>query len=291
MALAAVFHHSGKVKESLDENLTALEYSPNSRRASSLLANTYKAIGRPDIALRWYAIGKESERNPGENDAAIGDCYSYLLQDEQAEASYQRYFKLHPEQPDGWMGICRLRLLNGKAEEARALYQKETKGYADFAYSAQMAAQVEFFSRNFVEAEKLYQALAEKDPQGGGTFYGSVSYQSALGHLGLLRGAQGTRARLQEAKHSELQVVETSPEDPDALYRLSAIETSLGETEAALRHLKEACAVGWVDFRTLELDPRFDIIRDNPVYQEILRNIREHVASLHVTQRQQERAR
>ena len=60
------------------------------------------------------------------------------------------------------MGICRLRLLNGRIEEARAIYQRETNGYADFAYSAQMAAQVEFFARNFAEAQRLYGQLIAK---------------------------------------------------------------------------------------------------------------------------------
>lgn len=280
LALAAVFHHSGKLQESLDESLTALEYSPNSRRASSLLANTCKAIGRPDMALRWYAVGKDSERNPGENDAAIGDCYSYLLDDARAEASYQHYFKLHPEQPDGWMGICRLRILNGKFSEARAIYQQETRGYADFAYSTQMAAQVEFFARNFPEAEKLYGQLAEKDPNGGGTFYASVSYQSALGRLRLAQENESGRLLLLEAKAKEMAEVIASPRDPDAFYRLAAIEASLGESDAALAHLRTAIDAGWIDYRSFDVDPRFDSIRHVDSYRALINSMSLRVESL-----------
>ncbi len=281
LALAAVFHHSGKVKEALAENLTALEYSPSSRRASSLLANTYKAVGRPDVALRWYAIGKASERIPGENDAAIGDCYSYLLQDEQAEASYQRYFKLHPEQPDGWMGICRLRLLSGKTEEARAIYQQETKSYADFAYSAQMAAQVEFFARNLGQAEKLYQELANKDPHGGGAFYGAVSYQSAIGYLLIVRGDKERGRRvLTETLGKELQSLPYVSEDPDIFYRAAAIYSSLGEVEKALSNLREAFSKGCLDYRSMDLDPRFDEIRKTKLYQKTYNDMKERVSSL-----------
>jgi len=288
LALAAVFHHSGKVKDALDENLTALEYSPSSRRASSLLANICKTIGRPDMALRWYAIAKESERSPGENDAAIGDCYSDLLQDDRAEASYRHYFKLHPEQPDGWMGICRLRLLNGRAEEARAIYQQETKGYADFAHSAQMAAQVEFFARNFGEAENLYRQLAEKDLNGGGAFYGAVSYQSALGRLHSAEGDDLGRDFLLKAKAKEKEEVAASPSNPDAFYRLAAIEASLGDTDAALAHLRAAKNAGCIDHRSLAIDPRFDSLRALEEYKQISVEMKARVASLRQSTPQQE---
>ena len=57
-----------------------------------------------------------------------------------------------------------------------------------------MAAQVEFLSRNFADAEKRYQELAGKDSDGGSGFYGAVRYQSALGRLRRAAGDEETGA-------------------------------------------------------------------------------------------------
>jgi hypothetical protein len=48
---------------------------------------------------------------------------------------------------------------------------------------AQVAAQIEFFARNYAAAEELYAKLAKGDEQGGGSFYAAVTYQSALGRI------------------------------------------------------------------------------------------------------------
>ena len=58
--------------------------------------------------------------------------------------------------------------------------------------SSEIAAQVEFFSRNNAEAERLYAELEKADPGGGGSFFGAISYQSALGRLRCLAGDENS---------------------------------------------------------------------------------------------------
>ena len=48
----------------------------------------------------------------------------------------------------------------------------------------------------------------------------------------------------------ELDALRTAPHHPEVLYRASAIEASLGKTEAALQHLAAATDAGWIDYRS-----------------------------------------
>jgi tetratricopeptide (TPR) repeat protein len=178
------------------------------------------------------------------------------------------------------MGICRLRLLNGRIEEARAIYRQRAKDYTDFVYSAQMAAQVEFLGRDFAEAERMYAQLHEKDPEGGGSFYGAFSYASVLGHLKLATDPAAGRELLENARRREMQVLELAADNPAALYRIAAIEATLGEVDSALAHLEAATGAGWIDFRSTAADPRFDAIRQHPRFDEQLTRMQTTVAEL-----------
>lgn len=280
LALAAVLYHQGKAEEAIQENLTALEYSPSAMRELNLLSNIYKTTGHPEKALASYGIALKNALKPGEGDAHIGDCLSYLLEDDRAEAAYQRYFQLHPEQPDGWMGLCRLRLLQGNAAEARSIYRRETKGYLDFAYSAQMAAQVEFFDRDFTEATKLYTQLYAQDPEGGGFFYAAVTYASALGRLKLKTEPSAGKELLARARQTELALLQEVPGQPFPLYRLASIEASLGAVDSAFEYLDAAATAGWIDYRSTALDPRFDSIRADPRFAKYLSRLAARVAEL-----------
>jgi serine/threonine protein kinase/tetratricopeptide (TPR) repeat protein len=280
LGLAALLYQYGRMKESINEALIALEYSPIARRAGNLLANSYRAIGRPDEALLWFHVGEEHKQERLRAHWGVADCWAALGDDEQAEAAYSRSLKLHPEQPEGWMGICRLRLWNGRIEEARAIYQAETKGYRDFAYARQMAAQVEFFARNFAEAEKLYAELYQRDPNGGASFYGAITYASALGRIKLEYDAVAGRKLLEQARQAETELVHPEQERADPFYRLAAIEASLGARESALQSLERAVAAGWIDYRSPSIDPRFDSIREDELFKKHLSTMAARVAKL-----------
>ena len=129
---------------------------------------------------------------------------------------------------------------------------------------------VEFFGRNFPQAGRLYSALAQKDPNGGGGFYGGISYKSALGFLTMTKNPRTGQRLLQECLENERKQVTLAPANPELLYRLAAIESSLHQSENAIEHLQAAVAAGWIDYRSLSRDPRFDAIADDIRFQTIL---------------------
>src|SRR4051812_3974712 len=177
-AMSLVLFQEGRFRDSLEEAFTAYELGESDDgRLPTRVGDTLRTLGNPARAATWYRLASEGNRS-GANEFLLGDCFSDLTEDEQAACAYHRSSTLFPERPDGWMGFCRLALLEGDFAKARKISSENWQRYRDYVFSEQMAAQVEFFSRNFGEAEKLYQELTAKDPNGGGSFYGAVSYQS-----------------------------------------------------------------------------------------------------------------
>jgi tetratricopeptide (TPR) repeat protein len=280
-AKAQIFYLKTDLPGALNELANAFELGDVGPRAVNLAARISRMIGRTDVALAWYRLASHGESRPGENAWVIADCWAELADDEQATKAYGRASELFPYLPEGWMGLCRLALLEKDFARAQRICGENWMRYPDFVFSEEMAAQVAFFSRDFSAAEKYYQELATKDRDGGGSFYGAVSYQSALGRSRLAAGdkARGT-ALLQAALKTEKLALQSAPCSAEIPYRIAAIESSLGEKEAALSDLEEAIQGGWNDYRSLAIDPRFDEIRTSDRYQQIFDTMVTRVASL-----------
>jgi tetratricopeptide (TPR) repeat protein len=172
--------------------------------------------------------------------------------------------------------MAHLRLLEGNFEAAREV----CRTLPDRGESAEIAAQIEFFDRKFDAALELYRALNKANPNGGGTFYGAMTYCSAGGRAKQALGETSEAQRLlEECLTKERANAEREPENPDAAYRLAAVEASLGMTEPSLSHLRKAVALGWVEYRSLSLDPRFDQLR-GPEFQTIINELSAKVAEM-----------
>ena len=280
-ALSGVLYEKGQFLESIEEQLRTAELAGAEETIARFIGNTLGLLGRPDRSLNWYAIAREQEVRPGENDALIGDAWSKLCADEQAEAAYNRAAQLGPELDLSWLGICHLRLLQGRFEEARDICVKNQGSDKNFLYGQQMQAQVAFFSRHWAEAEQIYRDLITKNPEGGGAFFGAVSYDSALGRLSLeARDETSAQAILEKSLKIENGALKTAPNHPAILYQIAAANASLGRITSALDHLEAAIKAGWIDYRSLSFDPRFDSLRSEERFHQMLNSLTLQVADL-----------
>ena len=142
-----------------------------------------------------------------------------------------------------------------------------------------MIAQIEFFTRNYSAAEKLYSELQKKEPNGGQNFYGGLDYPSVLGRLRQIHGDKAAARRILEQSRTMGQRG-SQPRSAAALYCFAAIESSLGHTESAFDHLHKAIASGWADARSPQLDPRFDGIAAEPRFRETIAALTRRLAEL-----------
>jgi tetratricopeptide (TPR) repeat protein len=280
-AMASVHLQKNELPEAVEHVLRAIELGGAEERPALFMGMLARRLGEPGKALSWYEVAKRWQKRPANNEFIIGDCLVDLQQDERAESVYKRVSELHPELPEGWIGICRLQMLHEDFAAARKTFLANRDRYKDFSFTEQMGAQMEFFGRNFPEARKLYEALAKSDPEGGGDFYGAVTFQSALGRLLILTGEDDAGHRmLDRCLTREIHALEQSPHDAGVLYRLAAIEASLMKGPSSLHYLKAAAQAGWIDYRSLALDPRFDDLRHEGEYNRLLGAMAARVASL-----------
>jgi tetratricopeptide (TPR) repeat protein len=276
-ALAGVYYQEGRFSEALEQGLQTIEMTGLQDRCLLFVGMTLDTLGRPDQALSWYELASQVTLGPGDADSVIGDCWTRLADDEQAERAYARAIELRPNSSEGIVGMAHLRLLAGKFEAAREICHSSPGARGDL---PEIAAQIEFFDRKFDVALELYRNLHKANPNGGGAFYGAMTYCSAAGRAKQALGELSEAKRiLEDCLARERANMEREPENPDAAYRVAAVEASLGMTEASLSHLKKAVALGWVDYRSLNLDPRFDLLR-GPEFQTILDELSAKVADM-----------
>ncbi len=269
-ALGGILYMQGQFQQTLEELLSTAELLGADESLGRFIGMTLDTLGYPERAVLWYEQARKSTKRPGEVDGMVADALAKIGADERATLAYQREEELQPESRHARFAFARLFLLQGNVEEARrrnsSLSDPDERGD-----TAQMAAQIEFFARNFETAAKLYGALWRANPDGGGRFYGAVDFGGALGRslqaLGRSEEAGKTLTRCLETNGA---LVERQPNNPEALYRLAAIESVLGLTDSSFQHLRSATQQGWTDYRSLQMDPRFDSIRTDAQFGEII---------------------
>lgn len=281
-AVCYVEDSRGNYSVSLDYVFRSIEYGDRSERAFGHLVFIWLMRGRPDLSLRWLNLTRHTSE-AAQNDAFVGDCWTALGEDEKARVAYESSAALQPDQADGWIGLCRLRLVADDPNGAREICRRELPKYSQSPIARRMAAAIEFFSRNFGEAEKLYRALDLEDPMGGKKdgYYAALDHRTPLACALAANGhtAQAHQLLLSCLASEEKHLVDV-PRDPYSLYRKAAIESMLSEEQKALTDLRAAIETGWLDYRTTRRDPRFDQLSHNPEFGQILADAATKVAAM-----------
>ncbi|MEY2561996.1 MAG: eukaryotic-like serine/threonine-protein kinase [Verrucomicrobiota bacterium] len=277
-ALAAVLYQQGQFQQVLEELIATAEVQGTDDKLEVFIGMTLDTLGHTERALPWYERARRSTKRPGEADTMIGDAWTKLGADERAMLAYQRAMELQPGGPRARVSIAHLRLLQGDFEGARRENQR-TRQSDEIGDGTRIAAQIEFFARNFKAAVDLYSELLAHESKGGGSFYGAVDYQGALGRSLQEQGRSvDARETLMRCLQTERSVVERERTNPEAHYRLAAVEASLDLKDSSLQHLQSAVQLGWLDYRSLQMDPRFDSLRSNSQFNGMISNLSMTVA-------------
>ncbi len=273
-ARGGTLRRHGRLRDSLDSYLTSYELEPATLRSAAMLGDTYEQVGRPDLALRWFEKVARRQTQPLFADN-LGNAWTSLGDYDEAEKAYHAAIIFKPDLPVGLLGLSRLALFRDDYKGARKECEQARAKYKDNPEVLEMAALIEFFSRHFPAAEQLYREAAAIDRTGGVDFVGSVRYLSALGFIQKLSGvhAKEGKALLEEAHWLDEKEILSAPDNLRHLYSLAANYAAQGNGEAAAVCLDKAIAAGWIDYRSMMLDPRFDSIRDDEIFQNALGRI------------------
>jgi serine/threonine protein kinase/tetratricopeptide (TPR) repeat protein len=280
-ARAGTLHRYGQMRAALDPSLTAYELEPSSARTAAILGDGYEVIGRPDLAIGWFQKATRRQTQPIYADN-IGNAWADLGEYDKAEKAYATAIVFKPDLPVGLLGLSAIAVYRGDYQTARSQCQQALTKFRDNPQPLMMAALIEFFSRHFETAEKLYRQAAGANHTGGVDFMGSIRFISALGFIEKLSPAHAKqgKALLEEARTLDEEDLRLAPENSALLYSLAADNAALGNTEAAIGNLKRASETGWIDYHSIQLDPRFDSIRNEQAFKEILTRLTNSVHEL-----------
>jgi tetratricopeptide (TPR) repeat protein/tRNA A-37 threonylcarbamoyl transferase component Bud32 len=270
----------GRFQESIDPHLIAYELDPADGRAAAMIGYIYNTLGRPDLGLLWFEKAARRETQPLYADN-IGDAWADLGDYDRAETAFKTAAVFRPDLPVGPLGLSALALYRGHYESARKQCEEARAKYAGNPQPLMMAAVIEFFSRHFDAAEKFYREACVANREGGVDFLGSVRFLSALGFIRRHAGAETEgNALLKEAQALEEKELISTSDNLRRLYSQAANYAALGNREGAMRALDQAINAGWIDHRSMELDPRFDSIRETQPFKDILTGLTKKVEAM-----------
>jgi len=279
-AYAGNLLNKGAVRASIDSYLTAYELDPSNARAAATVGNTYDFLGRPDLAIPWFEKAMRRETRPVYADN-LAEAWMNLEDYEKAEAAYRTATIFRSDLASAALGMSRLALFRGDYEQARKRCEAARAKFKDNPQPLLMQAMIAFFSRRFVEAEKLYGEAVVSNRTGAIDFAGSVRFLSAIGFIQRKSGAETEgKALLEEATTLDEKEAASAPENPRPHYSLAADYAALGNREAAVSMLDKAIGMGWIDQRSITLDPRFDSIRNLSDFKNTLSQLKKRVQEM-----------
>jgi TolB-like protein/tetratricopeptide (TPR) repeat protein/tRNA A-37 threonylcarbamoyl transferase component Bud32 len=278
-AQAALFSRTDPA-QSQEPALCALELEPEDVVPAGQIGFSWRMRGRPDLALRWLERSPTGGQRPGMNAAAVGDALVELGDDVAAEQAYNQRLEFWPDLPDGQVGLARLWMYQRTFGKARSAAEEALSRYRDHFYPRQVLAIIKLFEKNYPGAASDYAELVKADRNGGAGFYCCISNLSALGFLRLQAGDKEGQVLLTEAETMQRNAVSKALYNRELLYDLAATEAALGKREEAFDTLNRAVKAGWIDYRALSLDPRYDSIRSDDRFSTILTSLAARVADL-----------
>lgn len=160
------FFKAGLYREAAREYQAAIKHGSRDVTDYLGLANSYRALGAPDKAVR---ILMEAKGMIGDNERielSLGNNYILLGDLEMAENSFQTAAQLNPKSHGAWIGMARVSLRLGKFERAIEAYAKadqlgglKLKDRFEYGLACEGAGRTD-------EALEQFQRVAAEDPNG-----------------------------------------------------------------------------------------------------------------------------
>ena len=268
----------GHLHSSIDAYLLAYELNPMDARAAAGIGNMSDFIGRPDLAIKWLAKAGRREIRPLYADD-LAEAWADLGEDAEAEKAFHTAMIFRPDSPMAALDLAKLSMFRGNFDEARRQCEAGRAKYKGDPSLLMMEAVSEFFGRRFEHAEQLYREASASHRTGGVMFPGAIRFISALGYIENLspaRASQG-KALLEEARSLDKRELTKAGENPWLWYDLAANNAALGDIAAAIESLGKATELGWIDYRSTTLDPRFDSLRGNQAFEDLLAGLKNKI--------------
>ncbi len=268
-ALGVIRSQQGRPWDALSQLRRALELNPRDTQAMRYFGTLWEFVGQPQMGLPWVKEVVKAEPANKRAWNAAADASADLCADDDAEQYYRRCLEIDPRIMDAYCGLLHIHLLKRDFAQAREDYAVAESIEPGLLHPLTLKAQIELFSGDFAAAEVTYRRLVQMDPKGLITFYGGISYLSALGFLRMQAGDPAEANALLE-RAAQMHVELPDNEGPQAIYDLAAVRAVQGRKDDALALLTRAIRAGWIDYRATQSDPRFHLLHAEPKFAQML---------------------
>jgi tetratricopeptide (TPR) repeat protein len=212
------------------------------RQAEEMRADVLKARKMYQDAIEVYqGLLKQDPKSAGLHNK-IGVCYSQLLRLDQAKKSYERAIKLSPK----------------------------------FSEAINNLATVHYYQKRFKRAVKLYQRAIAIQPDSA-IFYGNLGYAYFADKkydeaMNSFQRALELDATIFEQRGGAGSVLTTrsSEERGRFFFFMAKAHATLGNAERCAHYLKRAIEEGYKDLASVEKDPAFAKVINDPQVKEVL---------------------
>lgn len=300
ISASRMYAGTGKHDEAIAELTKAIELQPASDEAHRLRARSYTELGRHNDAVKAYLRAIELQPNYWRSYSSLGVLYYNRGQYAEAALQFQRITELAPDNSWGFANLGAAYHKNGDTTRALENYKRALDiSPTDTAYSN--IGTIHFDEGRYAEAAEAYRKASALNPSHPtwhhnlGDALGKLgrrqeqrdAYSKAAAllrtmvqvnaknsaHLALLAVCEAKLGQPAKALEHVAAAMRIDPDNVSVLYRSATVYARAGKTEAALAALESAIRKGESTARARS-DESFESLRDNPAFQQLVREIR-----------------
>jgi TolB-like protein/Flp pilus assembly protein TadD len=248
----------------------AAEVEPNSVDVLWAQARNHRSEGRLVDALRLHQRAVRIEPGDAPLQGNLGSIMRQLGELHRAREAYQvAWGEITPHEARLECGLAGLAVRAGDIETARRHVTRLRELEPESPFFAGCSLNFFLEIRDLEAAREVFEQLREFDeqyvPLRAALVLARTQPDTELEPL-LARAEQRWREEVPRAWGSRLE------------YQLGQVELLRGNQDAALAHLETAVALGWREYRELELAIVWDPIREDPRFQTLARQVDEDLA-------------
>ncbi len=268
-ALGNAYYAKEQLRRALEMFTKAARLNPNYAPAVNNIGWVNWTLGSYDEALRW--MRKAAVLQPGfvRWTANVGLQYYMLGYDSLAQVWLRKALDLQPDYIFPYAILGYLYVVQGNVDSARTAVAHALRIDPEEYLALDAAGDVEMVAKNFAGARSYYeQSVALYGEQRLSGFKLTFILDR------LMKKKESRRLVSSLIKHFE-PTIQTWPEgSTDIPYAFAAFYAWQGDTTASIQWLDKAIEVGYRDYRWTSVDPQFDPIKQDSVFQQRLTLLR-----------------
>ena len=255
-ALGLVYIWEGYYDSSIAANLNAVKLNPNYWIAIHNIGAAYSNLGELAQSVPWFKQAMPMAPQVPVHSAWLGNVYRMVGEDRKAEEYLRKASDLQSDEQSVYRNMTRFYLSQGKDRDATELMNKLCALYSDNANILEWGGYVAAMSGDLTKAKEYYRRSR------GGTM---------LGHIFMKEGERTqaekilSKEGITAGENMNCGVQGGGPE-----YTLACVYAIQGKKKEACTYLEKAIERGVKDYRLTVRDPRFERIRDDEEFKDLI---------------------